>query len=601
MRARFVVANVMGMFLLWAWAGCNGTPAGLADNSLPDGVLGETPVDPNVVADELIIAPTPGTTPQELETLLSESQADIRDDASEESGTVLVGFDPADREEVRETLENSPLVEEVIDNQIIFVDDEPSDPSFGEQWHLELIDAPGAWEITTGSSSIPVAVLDTGVDRMHEDLAAKLTAGGNTYGDGGGTDDTVGHGTAVAGIIGAISDNEVGITGITWQNPIIPIRVTNDAGQTTSWAIRAGIALAVQQRAKVINISFSPLYNNTPVLRQARLARLAGSLVVISSDNAGERVTAPASADAMFVAAIDRADELARFSTYGDLLDLVAPGVAILTTQREGKYAKWSGTSFSAPMVSAVAALVWSIRPGLRPEEVREVLKDSARDLGAPGEDDLFGAGCVDARAAVERARDLELTVDRQSPAVGVYSPADGDRVRGRITMRVGASDNTDVARVELSVDGQLLGRDAIAPYAFTLDTAVWPTGAHELRAAAVDVYGNAATNTVTIYFQATDDTQPPSVQILYPHAHTTVRGVVTILANVSDNAALDRAEVFIDDQRIAEIPLLADVVAANWDASAPGVTPGPHAIRVRVYDSGGLYTDAEIDVTSSQ
>lgn len=553
-----------------------------------------------VVQDQVIVLTKSGTTEGQLEQLVVDAGATVQGQLAGLSA-YLLQFAADRREKVEATLSGSPLVEEVVDNH--YHENQPivGDPLVGEQWFLATVRAQGAWAVTTGDPSVTVAVLDSGVQINHPDLVSKLIPGGNTY-DGGSWEDKTGHGTAVAGIIGAASDLAEGVSSLAWQNPILPIRVTDDRGQATSWSLAAGINLAVQHRAKVINISFDTLYDDPIVLRQARQARLAGSLVVIAAGNSGRAVSGSVSTgrDALFVGATNKRDELASFSTTGNFVGLAAPGVDILTTKLGSGYGTFTGTSFSAPIVSGIAALIWSVRPTLTSSTVEAILAATAKDLGSAGWDSQYGAGRVDAQAAVELAERVVEQNDRTPPTVRITSPSAAVLVTGQVTIQVSADDGGMVADVTLRVDGATLAVDLSPPYTFYLDSLAYAAGAHKVEAVATDASGNAASHEITLVFAATTDTVAPSVTITSPLEGETMRGITTILARAADDRSLGSADILVDSRAIVHLnlpPATESTIAYNLIPQSIGLTAGVHRIVVRVLDLAGNQGSASVAV----
>lgn len=566
---------------------------------LGPGCAGHQAGNAGIVPDELIVSVRPGTTREDLAALFAGYGAAMKEELAALSAC-LVGIDPRNREQVAHSLLASPLVEGVLNNEIYETEVTPLDPDYTVQWFLEAIHGPLAWSVTTGSGGVLVAVLDTGVDLTHPDLAGKLRVGADTSGDGVGYADAAGHGTAVAGIIGAESDSGAGVASVAWSCPILPIRVTGADGKATSWSIAAGIALAVDRGAKIINISFAPLHDNEIVLRQAHLAWLSGSLVVISADNTGQRVTGGGADEVLFVGATDQSDHLASFSTYGEFVDLVAPGVGIYTTKLGGAYGAFSGTSFAAPVVSGVAALVWSVNLDLRPATVRDILLATARDLGEPGWDITYAFGCVDAARAVQLAAQIVEQQDATPPVVSIVSPADGAVLQSTTIVQVEAADDLGLSEVVLYVDGIRRASDAVWPYGFLINPARYSLGPHQIQVRGVDIAGNASEVAIRLEFASTPDTVAPTVTIATPRAGDTVRGMVTILADAADDRALLSVEVLIDGAVVATVEPseAATAVAHNWNTADPRVALGPHTIAVRVTDTSGNTTSESLTVS---
>ncbi len=255
----------------------------------------------------------------------------------------------------------------------------PSDPYYSQQWHLPRVAAPELWDVQRGSSQTIIAVLDTGVDTSHPDLTAKLlpglnALGTNNCGNTGATDDhPSGHGTHVAGIAAAATDNGAGVAGIAWNPRILPIKVLPCDGVGDDSQIIRGIDLAIANGAHVINLSLGG--PGSSVLLEAALERAvhAGILVVAAAGNQG--TTTPyypaASPFALAVGSTDTSDRLAVFSNRGPHIAVTAPGVSILSTYRTSLtnwdvapgYQYKSGTSMSTPIVAGAAALITSQYP----------------------------------------------------------------------------------------------------------------------------------------------------------------------------------------------------------------------------------------------
>jgi len=362
-------------------------------------------------------------------------------EATAMASTFRVRFDPAKPvEQAVETLSTVAGVEFVEPNRYRETYVVPNDPSFASQWGLAKINCPGAWDRTTGVSSIVVAVIDTGVDLDHQELAPLLLAGADLVdlgpnptpppgfrfeGDFTGVDnvpqDEVGHGTHVAGTIACLSNNGVGVAGVTWNCRILPVRVlarivnvsdaTDVRGVGSAADIAAGIRWAVDHGARVLNLSLGGS-SDTQVERDAIAYAVANGAVVCAAMGNGGTMAGPsfpgAYPDVVAVGAIDQADHRASFSQVGPHIDLAGPGVGILSTVWDNGYATYSGTSMATPHVAGVAALVLSINPQLTGPQAADILRQSARPLrdlpGDPVPNDNYGFGCVDAQAAVQRA-----------------------------------------------------------------------------------------------------------------------------------------------------------------------------------------------------
>jgi serine protease len=332
----------------------------------------------------------------------------------------------------------------------------PNDKFFNMQWHYQAINLPQAWDTTVGDDDIIIAVIDSGIVSSHPDLQGRLVDGYDFIsdparardGDGRESDpedpgDLAGgpglssfHGTHVAGVIGASTDNGRGIAGVTWQAKIMPLRVIGVGGGNAfeiAEAVRFAVGLAnvsgmlPDQPAAIINLSLGRETKSTTEEEAVRAAWEAGIVLIGAAGNeiSSEPSYPSALSEVINVSAIDMQFERALYSNHGDTIDLAAPGGftgadfngdgfpdGILSTGARDfssglnlRYGYSSGTSVAAPHVAGVAALVMAANPDLAAVEVREILETTAVDLGDPGRDDDFGHGLVDAAAAVREAR----------------------------------------------------------------------------------------------------------------------------------------------------------------------------------------------------
>lgn len=277
------------------------------------------------------------------------------------------------------------------------------------------IKAVAAWDAAKGDSKTVIAILDTGVDMTHPDLVDKIVSTGHDFAndDDDATDD-VWHGTHVAGIAAADTNNSVGIAGVAWNCQILPIKVTDATGDGYySWIID-GITWATDHGADVINISLGGDVDD-PFLEDAcKYAHDKGVVVVAAAGNNGiAAVSYPAAYDAyvLAVAASDYNDAITDFSSFGPEVDVAAPGVYIL-----GPAPQWyvgdgylpylfaSGTSMAAPHVAGLAALIRSAKPDLSVDDIMKVIRYTADDINKathPGRDDYAGYGRINMERAL--------------------------------------------------------------------------------------------------------------------------------------------------------------------------------------------------------
>ena len=228
--------------------------------------------------------------------------------------------------------------------------------------------------------------------------------------------DDFGHGTHVAGIAAAATNNGIGIAGISWGARVMPVKVLDQYGNGWYSDIADGIVYAADNGAKIINLSLGGAAASQTLCQAAAYAQQKGALLVAAAGNAGAAVLYPAACDGVLaVAATDRSDQRASFSNYGPEVDLAAPGVDIYSTWPwlDGYFTK-SGTSMAAPHVSGVAALVWSRWPEWTNMAVSRRITETAVDVDAAGWDPYTGWGRLDAAAALAPSGD---------PARRVYLP----------------------------------------------------------------------------------------------------------------------------------------------------------------------------------
>jgi len=279
-----------------------------------------------------------------------------------------------------------------------------NDPLFPQQWGLTKIGAEQVWPITRGAGVI-VAVVDSGTG-PHPDLESNLLAGVNLFGganEPGAPDvDNQGHGTHVAGIIAAAANNSIGVAGVAPEARILPLRVLGPDGRGRSVDVVAGVRMAADMGARVINLSLGG-DQESPALNEAiTYATDKGSLVVAAAGNDGPTATPkwPAAFDlTIAVSFVDQQNVPGSRSQSGAYIDIAAPGVSILSTAL-GDYGFSTGSSMAAAYVSGAAALLFAAQPGLSVAQVREILLQSATDIGAPGRDDLTGNGLLNVAGA---------------------------------------------------------------------------------------------------------------------------------------------------------------------------------------------------------
>lgn len=280
---------------------------------------------------------------------------------------------------------------------------EPNDTYYSSQWGPQDIFAPQAWNITLGSSNVIIAIVDTGIDYTHSDLAANYIQGGYDFinNDNDPIDDN-GHGTHVAGIAAAVTNNGVGVAGIS-QSKIMAEKVLNDQGSGSYSAVASGITHAANNGAKVISMSLGGSFSSSTLLNAVNYAWSKGALIVAAAGNENSgKISYPAAyTNVIAVSALDPGDSFAYYSNHGKKVELAAPGTDVYSTYLGGGYAYLSGTSMATPFVSGSAALVLSKNGSLTNKQVRDILDKTAIDLGTRGRDMYFGYGKVNPYGAL--------------------------------------------------------------------------------------------------------------------------------------------------------------------------------------------------------
>ena len=347
----------------------------------------------------------------------------------------------------------------------------PNDTYYNQQWSLNAVNLPNGWDISKGSDTVYVAVIDSGVYREHPDFSnTDIRAGYDVIFDDYVDWDSTGHGTNVTGVIAASTNNEKGIAGVTWNVAVVPFRVVYSSGTIYSSDVITAIYAAADVGCDVISCSLGGSTYDVALNSAIQYAISKGCIVVASAGNYGNSsYIYPASYNGVIsVGAIDSNLSKSYFSQYNNQIDCVAPGSNIFTTsywldsgeeQYDYDYEHVSGTSFSAPIVSGIAALCRSLNPSITPADFNLALKKTCTDLGAIGYDTYYGNGLINAEAILKYFNPVTsigtingtATVDSLLTA-GTLTPADATvtyqwmratTLTGSYTTIVGATENT--------------------------------------------------------------------------------------------------------------------------------------------------------------
>ncbi|MEK6675395.1 MAG: S8 family serine peptidase [Planctomycetota bacterium] len=549
---------------------------------------------------ELLVQAYPGADPTELAAAYSDAGATVVEALSEIQLDVL-RVPEGHLYEAAGRLQQSGMIETLAKSYVYEPGKTANDASFASQDHISSVNLPSAWDRTTGSVDVMIGVVDTGVDGQHVDLVDRLVAGWNVYDGNSEFTDVLGHGTAVAGVLGAMSDNGIGVAGVTWSCPIIPVRAADSAGKSSSRYVASGILWALGHGAKAINVSFAPLWSDRVIRSAAEQAFHRGSLVVMSAGNSSSVATAGGYVEGVFVGALNDQSGIASFSDRGPFVDLVAPGTTVLSTSRGGGYSAVDGTSFAAPIVTGVAALVWSVNPNLRPSTVVDILTRTSRDLGDSGLDSTFGNGLVDASRAVEEAARVNEPPDTTPPTLQVSSPMNNATLSGSTVSSVTSTDTGGVADVVLSIDGVPYATDPRSPYQFLIDPKRYSSTAHQLSYVATDFSGNRSIERqITVTFGSNLGVASSTAsQIVFssPANGSQVTIDVTIRATVLDSDGLSVVEWFVDGVSAFAAPISGTSSGVSFTWRIQGVSRGAHTIALAVTDSLGNRTTGQLSL----
>lgn len=480
----------------------------------------------------------------------------------------------------------------------------PNDPSYNSQWHHSVIHSEGGWDLGT-ADGITIAVLDTGVDGNHPDLAPVMVAGWNSANSTTDTSDIKGHGTQAAGTAAAIFNNGLGVAGVARGAKIMPVRITDDPSGTAYYSkIAAGVTWAADHGAKVVTNSYSG-YLSSSVQSAAAYLQSKGGIMFNSAGNQSSICTVPADSRIMVISATNSQDQKTWFSNYGDCVDVAAPGEGIVTTSLGGGYSAPSGTSFSAPMAAGLAALLMGTNKSLSPSQVEAIMKESAYDPEGTDFSPNYGYGRIDVAAAVAMAKQSEPEPkDTTPPTVGITSPAGGTTLGGITSVGVSASDNVGIAKVDLNVNGALYASDASAPFAFTWDTTSLGNANVTLTATAHDAAGNKTTSqgvgiTVQNIQEPTPeptDTVAPVVNFSNPASGAVITSNTNATVIASDNVQVASITLFMDGNQVAS----STSSSLSYGLNTKKLSSGDHQLRAVAVDTSGNSSESMISFTVS-
>jgi thermitase len=446
--------------------------------------------------NRILIQPRAGLSAENLAKILKVHQGLAR--RIGKSNVHVVDLPNGAAKAVAKMLERHPQLKMVELDRIVLSDALPNDPYLSSEWHLSKVGAPAAWDSAVGmGNGVKIAILDSGVDPGHPDLAGNLIAGYNFMDGNANTSDTCGHGTAVAGTAAAVGNNSSGVTGIAGKAKIMPVKIAtynSSAGGCYAYysTVASGINYAADNGARIINVSYAGVAASQAVLNAAQYAKGKGSLVFASAGNNGRDEGVSLTTAMVVVSATDENDNLPGWSSYGSFVTISAPGTSIWTTNNGGGYGQWNGTSFASPLAAGVAALMMSASPSVDNLTIENLLYATATDRGAIGRDPYFGYGRVNAAAAVQAVAARVVKLDTQAPAAAITSPSTSATVSGLVAVDLATTDDIGVIRADLKVNGTVVATDTSAPFGFSWDSAGVANGTTTLTVLVYDAAGNA-------------------------------------------------------------------------------------------------------------
>lgn len=297
---------------------------------------------------------------------------------------------------------------------IVFPARVPNDTNYGSQYAHQRMNTEPAWDLTTGSTSVTIAITDTGIRLDHVDLVSNLVSGANSasgtavaQSSGGAVNDLNGHGTHCAGIAGASGNNALLVAGVNWNSRLMPVRVSDlSSGNSSLSALQAGALWAAQNGARIVSTSYSGVNTSSNNTTGGTMINTWNSLWFWAAGNAGSDLGADNYPNLIVVGSTNSSDAKVSSSNFGAALDVMAPGDAILSTWLSSSTATATlgGTSMACPAAAGVAGLILSVNPSFTATQVRTILFNNVDDLGTAGEDNTFGRGRVNAGRAVADA-----------------------------------------------------------------------------------------------------------------------------------------------------------------------------------------------------
>ncbi|WP_405152931.1 S8 family peptidase [Paenibacillus sp. FSL K6-0108] len=307
---------------------------------------------------QLLIKFKEGTTADEMHTLHKKAKCRVAETYEDLGWYRIESTKKMHR--MLEKYKNHVLIEHAEPNYYLQSSFTPNDPFFPYQYNLQKINAPAAWDISQSSSSVKIAIIDTGVQLNHPELAGKILPGYDYVDYDNVPEDGNGHGTHVAGIAASITNNGLGIAGAAPLASIVPLRVLDNNGQGTTGNVGNGLVFAANNGIQVVNLSLGGPTGEAFLQAAVQYAWDRGAVIIAAAgnDNTSYPIVPASYPNVIAVASTDPSDLKSNFSNYGSWVDMAAPGDSILSTYLGSSYAYMRGTSMAAPHVAGVAALL---------------------------------------------------------------------------------------------------------------------------------------------------------------------------------------------------------------------------------------------------
>ncbi len=497
----------------------------------------------------------------------------------------------------------------------------PNDPLYGEQWGLNntgnakqyntgnLVGTPGAdlnmeaaWDIHTGTGSITIAIIDSGVDGTHPDFAGKMVAGYDFFNDDNDPSDDDGHGTSCAGIAAASGNNGIGVAGVNWGARIMPLKALQ-GGSGSYEAVANSIIFAVDNGADVISMSLGGGSPASVLENAVNYAYNAGVPIFASRGNGNSTAdNYPSSYSTVIsVGGLSPCDtrktpsscdgETWWGASYGggpDKMDFVAPAARITTTDitgsggySNGDYTdSFNGTSSACPFAAGIGALVLSYSPGLSPDELRDILRQTSVDIGASGYDDETGYGRLDAAAALNASIACSLGAPGNLSASNITD----------ISFDLSWNAVSGAASYTVTIDGN---SSTISGTSFTA-TGLTPGTTYDCSVAAnCSEGGSGSSSSINVTTQNSADTQPPSTPTNLTASNTTQTSTDLSWTASTDNVGVTGYNIYIDD--------VFEGSTTNLTYDLTGLSPNTnYNIKLTAEDAAGNESDpAETSVTT--